>query len=211
MAFPTTGLLDNFNRADENPIGNGNWSGPIWSGDNQLRVASNQCAPQTSGPWHNSYWSAAQFGNCEVYATVPTVGATDDDLNLYVRIASPGGAGLDCYIFAIGYQASPSNNSVIYRVDNTTLTQLGASLTVDLDAAEKIGFECNGSSLTAYLFESGAWASQASRTDSTYSSGYIGAEIENNTARLDDFGGGTIIVASGGMPAGVLQPMGIVW
>ena len=54
MAFPTTGILDNFNRANENPLGNGTWSGPLFTTDNRDQLISN-AVTLTSGNC-SDYW-----------------------------------------------------------------------------------------------------------------------------------------------------------
>jgi RHS repeat-associated protein len=60
-------------------------------------------------------------------------------------------------------------------------------------AGDKLGFRAVGSTLTAYHYTGGAWSSVASRTDSTYASGYIGLESYSTSWTLDDFGGGAAV------------------
>ena len=43
MAFPTTGLLDDFNRADEGPPPSASWSISYGGPHGELKVSSNQC------------------------------------------------------------------------------------------------------------------------------------------------------------------------
>jgi hypothetical protein len=48
MAFPTTGLLDQFNRANETPLsGGGNWA-VLSTSINPLKLLSNEIAPQAN-------------------------------------------------------------------------------------------------------------------------------------------------------------------
>ena len=70
MTFPTTSVLDSFSRANENPLSDaGKWSGPIFNGDNELQVVSDQAATPSGGG--DSYWSHASFsGAVEVFCTV---------------------------------------------------------------------------------------------------------------------------------------------
>src|SRR2546426_7508013 len=83
--FPTTGVLDNFNRANENPLGNGTWTNPWATGDGNLRILSNVVAV-VSGGFSDAYWSAASFGpDAEAFVTITTLGVTNDVYYLGVR------------------------------------------------------------------------------------------------------------------------------
>lgn len=63
--FPTTGVLDNFDRADEDPIG-GDWSNGV-NGSGSCDIAGNALVgAQNGGCW----WNASSFGeNQEVFMT----------------------------------------------------------------------------------------------------------------------------------------------
>src|SRR5262245_23677174 len=66
-----TQASDNFNRADENPLGNGVWS--TGSGESAMSVATNQCAPSASGSdcssrYSGRAWAADQFSRAKLTA-----------------------------------------------------------------------------------------------------------------------------------------------
>lgn len=69
-AFPTTPLLDNFNRADEDPIDNGTWDTTRFAfGGANLAVVSNQ-AKKAGGSW----WLAMMERCGEAYVEIPVFG-----------------------------------------------------------------------------------------------------------------------------------------
>lgn len=192
MAFPTTGILDNFNRADESPATG--WSdGPaatVYMAGG-VRVLSNVLAPVSGDSW--DYYNVAQYGpDCEVYATVSTY-PVSTWIELGLRGAPINNTSMDHYhLFADGGLFR------IKRADNSSNTQLGADITRSLGSGDALGLEAIGSTLTAYYKASGgSWASQASRTDSTYiQSGSFLIYIADANWRIDDFGGGTVVTAS---------------
>jgi hypothetical protein len=59
-SFPRTGILDNFNRADENPLGNGTWSCPFRSSEYSLRITGNVVL-RNGASARGCYWSGATF------------------------------------------------------------------------------------------------------------------------------------------------------
>ncbi|MDP3704086.1 MAG: hypothetical protein U1C74_25920 [Phenylobacterium sp.] len=199
MAFPTTGLLDNFNRATEDPLGNGTWSGPIRATNGQMKVGSGGSAnaiTRSAGTPGQSYWSVATFGpDSEVYATISTVPGNGDYVYLYARIVNPNTAGLDGYAMVMIKQAG-DDIWQIRRIDDSAETVLGANATQELASGESMGFEIIGSTLTAYRKSAGVWSSVLSRTDATYSAaGYIGIGSATTVAIEDDFSGGTVVAA----------------
>src|SRR3990170_3293788 len=203
MTFPTTGILDSFNRADAGPPPSADWS--IWQFNDQFRVLSNQATAQAgaSSELVANYWDTSTFGA---------------DTEAYTTIAAPNGDGSSSYgviariqtgDLSDGYlvEWTAGNTIDIYRIDNGAYTQLGASNTGQtLNAGDKIGIEIIGSTIKAYKNEGAGWSQVGtSRTDSTYSAaGYVGLHCYQGGATLislDDFGGGTVVVAGGGQPA----------
>jgi hypothetical protein len=191
MAFPTTSVLTSFTQAD----GNASGFTVIWSGDNPLYVTSNQARCNSAGGAADGGWNAGTYGpDCEAYATISTL-SSGKNLYIYARISVLNTASApDAY----RVHFNGTSTVTIERYDHTgSSTVLGASISASFSAGDKIGISCVGSTITAYKYTSGAWASLGARTDSTYSSaGYIGLEIQDTTYRCDDFGGGTVSTGS---------------
>lgn len=205
MAFPTTSVLDDFNRGNVNPP-SANWDYHInsgFSGRPTLAVISNQCGLDTPN-FGSGYWDASTFGpDTEIYVTLAVLPGTNVDTFLDVRIQGPGTGG-SAPSTADGYSVAFVNKATdelqFNRVDNAVYTQLGPTQTPgNLVAGDKIGVEMIGFTIKAYRHDGASWAQYGtSETDSTYSSaGYIGGGFGDEIGRWEDFGGGTVVAGGG--------------
>lgn len=203
--FPTTGILDNFNRADQGPPPSASWDYPIGSfAPNGLSVISNTLG-RTPSNFGGTYWSASTFGaDTEFYVTISTmVGSDTIDIGLLLRIQSPGsggtgGAGMDGYYVSF-MRNSPNYQLIFYRIDNAVFTQLGVTQTPgNLVVGDKIGIRMVGNEIQAYRNTGTGWfVYGAPMSDGTYTgAGYVGTIIADPTGRLDDAGGGTAILTT---------------
>jgi hypothetical protein len=202
VAFPTTGILDNFNRANEGPPPSANWTHPYYPTDDGLKVSSNACIANIDGS-SDSYWDVATFGpDCEAYITVSTLPATNQYIYIAARVANPGAAGLDGYELNVQVVAG-TDLWQINRLDNASYTLLGSTVTgPNLSAGDSIGIEIIGSTIKGYHKPvAGSWTEILSRTDSTYSAaGYIALGTDDAATVFDNFGGGTVAAAKARPP-----------
>ena len=201
MAFPTTGILDDFNRSSPASLG-ANWSVlQQFLGTGDLAITSNQAYNDKAigNSYVFMYWNVAPYGpDCEVYMTLATAipNSTADSFISALRIQEPTGSW-DGYALTVN-PASGTEVWSISRVDNEVFTQLGATASQAVVNGDKVGFEAIVSTLKGYL---GSWTEILSRTDSTYgSAGYLGFYGTGTvvTWRYDDFGGGTIAAVASG-------------
>ena len=111
QAFPYTGILDNFNRADEGPPPSSSWTNNIDSfvAGEGLRVLSNQLTKKATGSsTQSSYWNTIFTADQEVYCKITIAG-----LSLYVRISTPGAGTSNYYRWRGGtYELYRSNAGV---------------------------------------------------------------------------------------------------
>lgn len=190
----TTGLLDDFQRPDENPLsGGGNWSqtDPTFSGNMQL--VSHGATHQSGGPSGDSYWTTlfTQFGSDEVevwgYPRGGGAGAAGVAwaLDLWQQ---PGGSGVvDGYRFR-NESSGGGAQFRLYRITNTaTATTIGGSggFATGNPSTMVMLLRRNGGNVEGwYSANAGAnWTLVVSTTDSTYTgSFYIGCGIRDNSA-----------------------------
>lgn len=197
MAFPTTSVLDNFNRADENPLsGGGNWGGSTSvfaaATTNILKVSTNQAAGNFIGT-NSSYWAASTFGpNCEAYVTIPTVAAVFS--YVYARLVNTGTSSVNGYAVAADVLGG---NIIAYRIDAGVLTSIKSAAQAWANG-DSLGISVVGTTITLYYkAAAGAWTAVSTVTDSTYSAaGNIAAGTVGTSPRLDDFGGGTVVIGT---------------
>ena len=190
--FPTTGILDSFTGSDENPIAT-NWSGPAFTGNQQLRRLSNQLTADTSGSNNLSSWyDIATVGpNFELYLTLAGISNNNNDyVTLGVLEGPPDG---NAYSIEAWYQVG--TDFVQIRRDGTVL---GATIPRNLSAGDKIGIQRIGSTINAFYYEvaEGVWKLIGTRTDATYSlvgNPFVYTQMtDSGDWLLDDLGGGTL-------------------
>ena len=198
MAFPTTGILDDFDRADGTASFTGaGWtqqieganSGTLTISSNRVGVSANGTG-ESSSAWHN----AATYTDCEVYCTVATKPGSGNPTELYARLQSPGSSAVDGYVL---YQWTDAGTDYfeVARIDNGAATVLGATMSQELSAGDSFGMSVIADVIEVwYKPAAGAWTSLGTRTDSTYSAaGYLGLGLWFSTVRVDDFGGGEVV------------------
>ena len=174
-------VTDNFNRADENPLGNGVWT--TITGWNPMQVLTNAARKTVEAALNGSYYSGgAAFLNNQ-YAQAVRNG--EGFIGLLIRIN--GGNN--------GYMLSVEDNTNVgyfYRIDAGVQTQLGASFAYNAVNGDTLRLEAIGSDISAY--SNGVLL--ATRNDATYASGRPGIHQYNNIAYLEDFSAGEDVVAS---------------
>lgn len=193
-SFPTTAVLDDFNRANEGPPPSANWSEiTAISSGSSLVVVSNQLESNL-GANRTGYWNPSTFGpDSEVRIKIPTKGSGVASTRLYLRLNNPTNAGTVTSYLAI---ATPSGSIYFYRIDGgPTYVQLGGTISQTVTDGDSFGASIVGSTFTIYYkVGAGAWAALDTRTDATYSgAGYLGVGIDQSVSgdvKLDDFGGG---------------------
>ena len=197
MAFPTTGVLDNFTGTDgtDLPVYSSNWSTPTDSGACEIQ---GNAATSVSG-FGTSIWNVGDFGpGAEVHFKLDTV---TTDSNASAGWVNGQGTGAESTIDGYMILVRGNDQVEIHRLDNFSFTQLGADFTQTTAAGDSVGLESlSDGTLTAYYKAgAGSWTALGTRSDATYtgSAGRIGIS-SNATPRLDDFGGGTIVAAGGG-------------
>jgi hypothetical protein len=199
MAFPTTSVLDAFNRSNTGPPPSGSWSTDQYGfGLPGLRVAGNACV--CDGGFAAGWWSAESFpADQEAWVTVST---WVDEVEVHIRLQNPGTSGVDGYILNI---LASSNLWRIYRLDNQNTTLL-ASGAITMSSGDRIGISAVGSTLTAYQDHAGGgWTVLGSTTDATYNAaGYIGLFASSASTVFDDFGGGAVVTSIPTVLAGTL-------
>lgn len=187
--FKTTGILDDFNRADEGPPPSASWTTP--TGHSGLSVNTNQCAG--SGATNSGYWNPTTFGaNAEAYATIAVLPGNSSVIGMIVRVLQPGSSTtFDGYGISF-LQAAGTDSISIQRVDNGTGTTLGSTISQEISTNDILGILCRGSTISAWRESGGVISELGNRTDTTYAAGgNVLFVVQGTTGRIDDCGGGT--------------------
>lgn len=191
--FPSTGILDNFNRA------NGS-IGSSWSYDTSIyQVNSNNMAQTgTSGL---IFWNQIMGTDQEAYIKIVTVGTTSANSEIDLVLKAQCITGPACDMAEVYY--SPKNKKLQFwgSVSNSW-TQYGSDIGVSIFAGDVLGGRMTSDGmLRAYVngteiasVDMSAWTEYAS-------TGYIGFWTgEQDNAVYDDFGGGNYSGSGGNVP-----------
>lgn len=195
-------VLDAFNRVNQQPLGGGWNAAPIYNpGLGTFRVVSNELANDAGGGIGGQYWDT-QFGpDIETFVTIGSVKQPGDNSEqgiLYARAQNVGTTSLDGYILYFFNNGTTERFLKLYREDDGNDTLLAPQawlLDGNFDPGDKIGIRVIGNNISAWENRAGAgWVQRINANDSTHIGlGYCGFVLEDgNTARFDNFGGGTI-------------------
>ena len=180
-------VLDNFNRANENPLSSVNWgNGILGNSERNLKVVSNQCASDRTST-ASAWWKTQLGAASEAYATVATLPGNGNAVRLYARLQSPGSSAADGYVLVYN-QLSGTDQVLLYRMTNGALTQI-ASASREVAAGNTLLLRANGTALESWIRVGSTWTRLSRVTDATYTNaGFAGLAIKGKTGRVDDFG-----------------------
>ena len=194
MAFPTTPLLDNFNRTDEGPPPSANWDNDGLGGG-QFKVSSNTCVTDGVAGYYYNIWNQYSGADCEGYIKITTKPVLSAWAAVFIRIQADAG---DAYGILATTEAGTDTIQIIEAVDFST-TPL-ATYNQEISNGDIIGIRCVGTTITAFY----NGVELGSVTDATYATGRVGIATIDPLAVLDDFGGGTV-------PFGIMTPRSGYW
>jgi hypothetical protein len=197
MAFPTTPILDDFNRTDGDP--GANWIRAMVPAASPPQIESNRIKNLTADTTDSGmYWIPTRYIDSEIYITVPVLPSpSTEQFNLNWRTLNAARSGPP---------AASTNDWSGYRIiviadgtvrvqkyDGTTLTQIGSDIASTCAAGDSFGAKMVGTRITVWRKPAaGVWGQiGVTLYDSTYpQSGYLALQMDEATCRLDDFGGG---------------------
>lgn len=182
MPFPSTTLLDDLKGRNEEPLsGGGDWL-PLW-GESPGRVVI------TKG-WQGSpvaaYWAHDVFTDPAV-AVVPSVIPTEgQSLELWACI-TPGPLR-NGYVARFVNTGSFEITMHIERWVGGVMTNLATSAVYNWAGGGLVGFgiDVSGGTISVWA-NKGGWAAQASASDSTFTTGYVGMGITGAPGELFNF------------------------
>lgn len=190
MAFPTTGVLDNFNTgASQNLTSRAGWNVAVLvSGSTYLTDGTPTAATITvpGGNWWGTTWV-----DSEVFVTLTTFTPATDRFDLCARITN-GGANPTMY--ALRLANSGTNDFQIGKFSaSASFTALGTLQSQVITNGDSIGLSVIGSQVTSYYKSgAGAWTQMDTLSDSSITgAGGIGFKHGLTvTNTVDNFGGG---------------------
>jgi len=185
-SFPTTPVLDSFNRANGSIGSNWSWNTSAFS------IASNQLAPTVGDQM--IFWNQTSFGtNQEAYYTFAPVDVDAQEQGLVLKAQSLTGWGNG--LIEVVYHAANNAVRVWTYTPVQNWQQRGADIPVTFANSDQFGARARPDG-TVEVYKNGALVATRDVTAWPYynSGGYIGiGTINAVNARLDNFGGGNVV------------------
>ena len=195
-----TPLLDNLERS-EVPLATGKWSRTSWASEIGGAWMSGYRGYGSSGGLAGAFWNQAVFndrGGAAITAATVGTGATPagEYLSLWLDMPSPGSA-------RSGYEArftGTNGTATAYQVELSrwvagARTVLASKAGYSLPVGTTMALSESGGGVVLWTGAGAVLAPLLSSTDTTYSSGYAGLEVNGGAAtvynfRAGDFGAG---------------------
>lgn len=196
MTFPTTSILDDFNRGDTGPPPSASWVTPA-AAVGGLKVISSQLASDDDSYGYRSAWNTAYGPDCEFYATCAAATNGTTQFELYIRMDSNQLANYftsgDGYVLIVSVNSGGAGAFELDKVSTGVFSTLDFT-NLTFVSGDSFGIQMIGSALKAFHKPAaGSWTEILSVTDGTFSgAGYTGLMINDAVGRLDNFGGGTL-------------------
>lgn len=197
MAFPTTGILDDFSPDDAAPMTG--WADLA----NGISASGGEGVVSVSGAANVSYWNTLygpiQTTGAEVYYTIGTKTANGNTFALYLMTNPAGGTGYALYITP----AAGTDAWELYRLVTGTPTLI-ASPTQEISTGDSIGLEIIGTGANNckvyYKASGGSWT-VLSQVQDTGVSGSVYPQFGIISSggvdgSITELGGGTVVAAS---------------
>jgi RHS repeat-associated protein len=192
---PTTPILDNFNRPNEDPLSqSGAWSPiPITGSGETLEVVGNAVAQNEGETVPAKSFRVQQFsGDVEVHARIAVVPNNFQEFNLFLHLQNPGTASVQGY----GMQWLhwfPNDAVTIQKWTNGTPANIAGPVGLAKPVAgDTFLLRRVGQSIQLWLERSDVWTNLLSANDGAYNSGHLGLGNDDEFGRWDDFGGGAL-------------------
>lgn len=206
---PVGTALDDFNRANENPLSQGGlWTQKVISTNpSTLTVESNQLDRDALAGDSSAYRNNAFFGpDVEVALTLPDSVGGNSYIGLYLRLVNAGTPGT-----AGGYACwyNQQNTNIIVRVMNNSSNATIGTFPVTITNGDSIGCQAIGNQICAWTKPAaGSWTQAGCVPDSQHSAaGRVGAFLNTSNYFGDNFWAQTLTVATPGRRRGGLVRM----
>jgi len=186
--MPYWANLDQFTRADQDPIASG-WAGPIISGHTQMKVVSNALAGGI-GATSNSYWNTLLGADHGCAIDMPAAPTGAHNMGLAVRVQSPGtGTSAQRAFILIAYDTLLE----IYLKLAGGTTLLNSITGMSYSINDGIAITVRKNIVTSWYkpVGTGIYAPKGFvKNDQIVGPGFIGAFCDGQNGRGDNFAGG---------------------
>ena len=192
-AFPSTGLLDDFTRANQYPPG-GNWYGSYRT--DCWRVQSNQLHSHPVSGDDEIRYNAIYAANQEAYFTVVVVPTqAGGEMELRARHDDAPRATASHYLVGLSHYAPDTSFSIRKRVGGVLTSLISNWLQPGVQVGDQVGIQVIGNVIRVwYKPVAGSWRVFLAASDNSISSAGRTGLYGRHAWALDDFSGGTVVL-----------------
>lgn len=176
-------FIDDFNRADENPLSNGGkWVKYNDASVANLRVVDNECGhTQSVMAAAAMYWNEAVGQDQYAQARV----AVKEDMVVSARVSASQWNDYEVHIFGDAWR--------IYKTTNGSALLAAGPITSAVSVGDIIRIECTGSNPTVIKgYKNGVLVISYTDSSSPFTSGFVGLGMAGINSRWDDWEGGSL-------------------
>lgn len=188
MAFPLTGILDTFSGSLSNWINS-------QFGDNDLTISGGGVTGPSGVLWGGGAWYWGFSADMEAYATMAAVPGSGEVMSIWARCQNTDTVTGGLTGYGLFFTGPAAGSWSLVRCVNNDTSDVVTSGSLTASAGDSFGISVVGSTITAYYKATGSntWSvlGSGTRTDIT-GAGRIGLEVQNNTGKWDNFGGGSL-------------------
>jgi hypothetical protein len=187
FCYPSTGILDDFNRANAGPPLSASWTA-LYGG---WKVVSQQAVvDHMDDTYASEYYNVATYANPEAYITIVNKPTT----NSYIFIELYNAAFTQEYYLSV-QTLSGTDAITLQYWDGDAGAQLGATVNQEITNGDSVGISViSGTVIAWYKSGAGAWTNVREVAD-THVTGpyYITITSVDDGEIFDNFGGGTYV------------------
>lgn len=184
-------LLDDFNRAS---LG-ANWGGTYVGSGAAMVISGSTVLVSGAADASNSsnFYSAADLGPaCRAHVLIPAGGNNGRLWDLMLRVVNAGTASADGYRVRLTRNVG-TDTWASQEVTNGSGVTIGSTVALEFSVGERIGLECDGTSIDSYHYSGSTWALVTDRTDATHSAaGKVAIFTNSGGVQFDDLYAWTI-------------------
>lgn len=194
--FPTTPVLDSFNRSNGAPSG---WTGAAFGDANGITINTN-AATSGAAAFGAAFYNVNTYKNAvngvEAFYTISTLPGSAKTARIVICDTSTCASSQNAYYLIL---TPSSSNWDMEKLVAGAGTQLGVQFSQAISAGDRVGLSvvenAGTNTITSWICPAAGTCTVAgTRTDTSNLSKKwsIGVELEDNTVRIDNFGGGTV-------------------
>jgi hypothetical protein len=202
-SFPTTSVLDPFDRADANPL-DGNWA--TFASYAPLELLGTAVRTQGAVDQGSAmYYTGGPYGpDAEVFITMNARPSVAGSFGIFLGVTNPTSDNYTGYFFEYIYDPAGTDQLTIYRKDSAGISDFQVLFTTGLEfnVGDKFGAARNGTSVRFLRYDGATWSPIGAAIDTNYTTpGYLALYADRGAFTFDFFGGGTSTASTNSIQA----------